>query len=89
MDQNAEPELIMWEYKWGSEDFNQMNKLGKEGWEAVGVSSITTAAPLGMTIDKRVNVLYKRRIYPKPPRENEAGFRLKQLLEEERNRNKD
>lgn len=89
MDQNAEPEVIMWEYKWGSNDITQMNKMGKEGWEAVGVSATATAAPLGATIGRNVSVLFKRRVGLKPPRDNEAGFRLKQLLDEERSRKKD
>ena len=84
--QNNEHEIVLWEYKWSSGDLNEMNRLGREGWEAVGTNSSTNALVFGATHSPSISVLYKKRYYPKPPKENEAGLRLKQLLEEERAR---
>jgi len=89
MDENTQDELILWEYKWSSGDLNEMNRLGREGWEAVGTNSSTNTLVFGATISPSVSVLYKKRYYPKPSKDNEAGSRLKQLLEEERSRKKD
>jgi hypothetical protein len=89
MDENNQHETILWEYKWSSGDLNEMNRLGREGWEAVGTNSSTNALVFGATYSPSISVLYKRRYYPKPPKDNEAGSRLKQLLEEERTRKKD
>ena len=93
----AQPEITLWEYKWGGSDVDLMNRLGRQGWEAVGVSTATKALPLGATLPSSVSVLYKRRLFPgespylhleaqKPIKDNDAGLRLKQLLEEERAR---
>ena len=84
--ETTQPEIILWEYKWGGSDVDQMNRLGRQGWEAVGVSTSTKALPLGATLPSSVSVLYKRRYYGRVGGENEAGLRLKQLLEEERAR---
>jgi len=87
MDEKSEHEVILWEYKWSTGELNEMNRLGREGWEAVGTHATSQAVPLGMTISTSTSVLYKRRYFPKPAKENAAGLRLKQLLEEERARN--
>jgi hypothetical protein len=89
MDEDNQHELVLWEYKWSGSDLIEMNRLGREGWEAVGTNSSTSAMVFGATTRTSMSVLYKRRYYPKPPKENEAGLRLKQLLEEERARKKE
>lgn len=92
MDEGNQEEVIQWEYKWGSSDINEMNRLGKVGWEAVGTSTSTRALAFGATLPSNTSVLYKRRLGlklpPKPTRENEEGLRLKQLLDEERSKKK-
>jgi hypothetical protein len=83
MDENNQHETILWEYKWSSGDLNEMNRLGREGWEAVGTHSTSQAMPLGMTVSTSTYVLYKRRYFPLPPKpdpDNEAGLRLKELM---------
>ena len=89
MDDNNQSELILWEYKWSTGDLNEMNRLGREGWEAIGTNSSTNTLVFGATVSPSVSVLYKRRYFSKPPKDNEAGSRLKQLLEEERARKKE
>jgi hypothetical protein len=84
MSEDAQNELVLWEYKWSGGDLNEMNRLGREGWEAIGTNSIAKALVFGATVPPSVSVLYKRRYFAKPPRENDAGRKLKQLLEEER-----
>ena len=84
MDENSEHEAVLWEYKWSTGELNEMNRLGREGWEAVGTNATSRSLALGATISTSTSVLFKRRYFPKPPRDNAAGLRLKQLLEEER-----
>ena len=86
MDENSQQEVVLWEYKWSTGELTEMNRLGREGWEAVGTHATSQALPLGITISTSTSVLYKRRYFPKPPKDNDAGLRLKQLLEEERAR---
>jgi len=89
MDENSQQEVVLWEYKWSTGELTEMNRLGREGWEAVGTHATSQALPLGVTISTTTAVLYKRRYFPKPPKDNDAGLRLKQLLEEERARKVD
>jgi hypothetical protein len=86
MDENSQQEVVLWEYKWSTGELTEINRLGREGWEAVSTHATSQALPLGMTISTSTSVLYKRRYFPKPPKDNDAGLRLKQLLEEERGR---
>jgi hypothetical protein len=87
MDENSEHEAVLWEYKWSTGELNEMNRLGREGWEAVGTNATSRALPLGATISTSTSVLFKRRYFPKPAKEYAAVLRLKQLLESERARN--
>lgn len=90
MDEANQADVTLWEYKWSSGDINEMNRLGKAGWEAIGTNSSTRAMTFGATLPSTISVLYKRPIKPQPPRENEAGLKLKKLLAEERdNKNSD
>jgi hypothetical protein len=82
MDENKQNEAVLWEYKWSSGDLNEMNKLGREGWEAIGTHATSRALPLGATISTSTSVLYKRRYFPKPPKENDAGLKLKEMMKD-------
>jgi hypothetical protein len=79
-----------WVYKTITLDFvhpgkvdAKLNELGKQGWEAVGVGLASNMA--GMAT-RQVVLFKKRYIDSEHPGDNTAGLRLKQLLEEERER---
>jgi hypothetical protein len=63
----------------------RLNKEGQQGWEAVGFSS--TSHALGVTM--RIYVLLKRLHAPKPESDNEAGLKLKKLMQERIDRKED
>jgi hypothetical protein len=74
-----------WVYKtryfsaWDSKVDQQLNELGEDGWEAVGISASSNMA--GMTL--QIHVLLKKPwvyVPPKPDPDNEAGLRLKELM---------
>jgi hypothetical protein len=79
-------EFSLWEYKWSGGDLEEMNRLGRQGWEAVGTNASTQALVFGATTSTVVRVLYKRPFYGRVGGENEAGIRLKQMLEQDRAR---
>lgn len=58
-----------------------LNNLGEQGWEAVGISTSSNA--MGLTLQIYV-LLKKPWVYvpPKPDPDNEAGLRLKQMLKD-------
>ena len=77
-------EEIMWEYIWSSGDLKQINRLGRQGWEAVSTHASSKALTFGATYETSVQVLLKRRFRGVRQGENEEGLRLRQLLAEER-----
>jgi hypothetical protein len=82
MDENNQQEPILWEYTWSGGDLNEMNRLGREGWEAIGTNASANALVFGATYSTSISVLYKKRYFPKPPKDNEAGLKLKQIMKD-------
>jgi hypothetical protein len=61
----------------------KLNELGKQGWEAIGLSATSNLAGISV----RQVVLFKKRYNDSEhPGDNTAGLRLRQLLDEERER---
>jgi hypothetical protein len=76
-----------WTYKtcfftvFDSKMTKDLNNLGEQGWEAVGISTSSNA--MGLTLQICV-LLKKPWVYvpPKPDPDNEAGLRLKQMMKD-------
>lgn len=68
MNEGNQEEVILWEYKWGRDDIDEMNRLGKRGWEAVGTNFSIIPAGV-MAHSPKTRVLYKRRLGLKYPPE--------------------
>jgi hypothetical protein len=55
----------------------QLNSLGKQGWEAIGISTSSTA----VGVASNIFVLLKKR-WTGEETDNEAGLKLKKLMQE-------
>ena len=88
MSEESNFEEIIWEYIWSSGDLNHINRLGRQGWEAVSTHASSKALTFGATYETSVSVLFKRRYFAgrKIGSDNEAGLKLKKLMDEKRSR---
>jgi hypothetical protein len=88
MNDDARKDLGLWEYKWSDGNLDEMNRLGLEGWEAVGTNSATRAVPFGATLAPTVSVLFKRRYFAKTDMEIKAEQAVIRLLEKNKSQKK-